>query len=232
MRMIRKIILLLLVLGICLQGVNAYSTEIIGDSYRLTVDSSDPGGWYCYNPVEIGAFPGVYYSVAANGDTGSLKFFISESTCGDGGIALTDFIADSSGESGYVVPADHNLMAISKTGSSNQAGVFIMSASVPDTISGISCDGEGVFDFYMNGSLIDSDSTDGNYSFIIWDDIDYQIHFTDTDISEWHNFTASGDETWNPTCYTCTPPGIELTTDEDALCLFCEGIWPPILTRL
>lgn len=76
---------------------------------------------------------------------------------------------------------------------------IVISFTPINTASGESCDRGGTFDIYTNGTYTYTDNEDGNYSFSITDGINYQINFINDNISEWHNFTASGDETWNPT---------------------------------
>ena len=213
--MIRKILLLTIILGFMVQGVNASYTHSTATSWELVVTSSDPYGSYCYDVPNFG--PGAFYtsgSWTSNGGDAKVSLSKSEpsNTCDASYHAFisgaeTDGSYDDRENGGTVTSIG---VQAGYTATNTSSGRLLFYITPPNVAIGESCDGGGTFTYYSNGTYLGTDTNDGNYSFYIFDDEFYQIHFTDGNISEWHNFTASGDEEWNPTD-TCNDADFNFT---------------------
>ena len=186
--MIRKILLLMLVLGCMVQGVGAVV-------YTLEVNDTVPKDVFT---LSVPLSYNYYYSYGALAEAGCL-ISIGYSVGTPSWIVLNSFI-NSSGSG--ILPSNAYEIIIHAGdcgGGLSSSGILSVSLEAPNIASGESCDGVGTFTYYQNDTWLGVDSVDGNYSFSIFDDVNYSINYVDGNISEWHNFTASGDEEWNPT---------------------------------
>lgn len=198
--MIRKIVLLMLVFVLSTQGASATTGTIynywddLGDNYGI-------GSYVSFCVInENGALPQQYWyqvRMVTMGGTESKGFGIAGNTsngtvyCGGGISDYTQYFETAKPKCGTNAACNTN----------NPTLIYLTASTEASNIaSGESCTGIGSYTYYVDGVEAYTDSIDGNYSFNIFDGIDYQINYADGNISEWHNFTASGDDTWQ----TCT----------------------------
>ena len=209
--MIRKIILLLLVLGIAAQGASAAvngslscsasnDTGITDLDSKITPTLAYQNYYYSY----FGSYTG--WSSDSNHDAKITIDFIPN----DPGIfSLSQSLASYNikntrniSSSGYTPSVTNQFQlkcyARHTTSPAFESSLsFVYSETPLNVASGESCDSLAMFDVYINDTYAFTDYEDGNYSFSIADGIAYKIYHNVSD--EWHNFTASGDEEWNPT---------------------------------
>lgn len=187
---VRRMVMVMLLLGVLVQGATAYTTSNVSGVYTMTIGSSDPLGTYYYNlPISV-----FYYSCSITGATGMYTYAGTGDT-----YRCTAYDGNSDSNSGAIGGGGDSKLKIRPAGPGLSSGFVTASADPPNTASGESCTGTGTFTYYQNNVLINYDAVGGAYSFSIFDGIEYQIYYDETD--EWHNFTATAsDETWNPSC--------------------------------
>lgn len=231
--MIRKIILMLLVFGVMVQGGSAeiwmVSSDMAGGFFNGTMGVTELNTITI--PIEYINTPGYVYMIAG-GTCISGCFYDGGSQLAE--IVLTGVVSNTAPSSSKVVnlrtPSTgkisfNNAITINSGGSlsvltsrvirsataglhvemSRAGSTVIVSTESPNIAQGSSCDGLGTFDIFMNGSFVYTDEDDGNYSFSIFDGVEYNIEYKKGNISEWHNFTASGNDDWSPICTECNP---------------------------
>lgn len=223
---VRRMVMVMLVLGFMVQGASAeswvVSSYISGGYYNgsgndVQLDTfTIPGTFYntpgyVHITGRVNCVSGCYY------DGGSVLAEVStKGWLTNANVSVSESLylrtAPSSGSISYSAPIIFNKLG-AQTVLNTQvhwgatagrhvemlavSSVVVLTTESPQTAAGSSCTGTGAFDIYTNGSYTYTDSDDGNYSFTIFDGIEYQIYFAETAV--WHNFTASGsDETWNP----------------------------------
>lgn len=231
--MIRKIILMLLIFGVVVQGASAeiwmVSSDMAGGLFNGTMGVTDLDTVTI--PIEYINTPGYVYMIAG-GTCISGCFYDEASQLAE--IVLTGVVTNTAPTSSKAVnlrtPSTgkisfNNAITINSGGSlsvltsrvirsataglhvemSRSGSTVIVSTESPNIAQGASCDGLGSYDIYMNGSFVYTDADDGNYSFSIFDGVEYNIEYKKGNISEWHNFTASENDDWSPICTECNP---------------------------
>ena len=141
--------------------------------------------------VRVGSTYGNQYG---NADGLTYKEYIQPFTLPAEASLLTAFAQTVNYAGGPGSPFPINITVIK----GSVSAIYVFSGTNTYTASGESCDREGAFSIYIDNNYSFIDNEDGNYSFTIIENVNYSIHFTNSNISEWHNFTASDDETWNP----------------------------------
>lgn len=205
----RRIILVILVLGLLAQTGSAVSGVVFmhdlpgggGPSYNDSgIISSNTYYWTCTVAWKIdsrtgnneGSSAGCWYS------TTGTNLFDSSIVLSSGGAYTNVF----SGNGSVSTTKFGTMGALSGLAVGAVDVTLTYSDTPPNMASGTSCV-NGTFYMYVE----DSPSSDyfnfsyNSYSFQIYDGINYSVEFVpDEGETQWHFFTAFGDETWNPEC--------------------------------
>ena len=199
--MIRKIILMLLIFGVFVQGVSAWSDTFYVDS------ALGDTGWGSSN-VSPGFSPYISCYITLHDPTGNPEVGCADSATTHLLWLDNDAYSYDNWEGGgsWYQPTSNALKWYISVSGGGRATIYGTVSDTPlSTASGSALGCNGTFFAYINHNSTPFYVSNNTYSFVIADGLDYQIYFNTTD--KWHNFTANGTETWNVPCSEeCTPP--------------------------
>lgn len=165
---------------------NSYSGTIPSDTYYYSYSATVTGRFGANSPYSTAKIT-PYYDPGGGYSTLRAKLQVTDGT-------QSTTLTDSA--SGTITSVQFRLDCAAKnykypTLLAKSSSTISYSTEPLYTASGEACAG-GSFTYYADNVYIDS--TTDNYSFSIADGVEYQIYHDTAD--EWHNFTATGNNTW------------------------------------